>query len=945
MSFRIEEPEFKEWKDFYQNHLYALPEEFHEISKQKNVLLTTNRTADVVESCLEYQHDLELFIVLVAAMAAVSDALVIGIDLGSQSFKIGVIKPGAFEIVLNEQSGRKTLNQVGWFREERVFASDAYNLWVRNPTQVYSLYGPLLGSAYKEGALEEIGLGSLAYEVEKDEKRGAFNVKYEDGVTYTPEELAAMVFRKVKELSTAYVRSAVKDCVIAVPVYLNQQQRQAVLDAAALAGLNVLSLVNDVNAASINFAMDRTFDKNQTAVFYDMGAKSTKLSLVTLSSTSEAVKGAKKNRTVTYDIVKALEWDQHLGGIDFDMAIVNHLKAIIRKQNPSIDVSEKRLTIKLVKEASKMKETLSANQQASVFIGSLSGDYDFSAVITRAEFEEISASLFERAVAPLQRLLESNGLTPTDIDFIEMIGGCTRIPGVQQAIKTYMKRQTLDKHLNGDEAIANGAAFYAASLTTYFKVKDIRLKDITPYAVDVKIMHQHEEELDAPKLEVEDDNESETAATSVFRRNNRINVKKTMSFVSDAPFSLNVTNPEQSANIAVYTVSGLPVPSESLNFTGKPKVHCIFRLNTNGMVLLEKAEAEIAVTTSRQRNITQNSTIGESSADATATTPTTTTELITKVVRLPLNVTVVHQGVQPLTKEEFATYNTRINTLDTKDKSLRDLRHERNNLESYLYDTRDKLDSEDVVKCSSETERQNFITEIETTSTWMNDANDNDLDDVSAYQTQLKDLKKKGEKIFARVNQMQQIPSGLEELENLIEKIQPVFTTVSKDLNVTQEEIEEGKEKIATISKWVQDKKEEFQVADFSKDLSFSTMDIKFKFFDLERLVKEFSKKKKKIPPPPKKPAPKKEEEKAEPTSDATIEENQEETTIPTTPVESNVNEETNTNTDTIPTTDDTKATNTEESSSPFEDDIGSSDPADTNNNDNEENNKTHDEL
>ncbi|EGG17581.1 heat shock protein 70 family member [Cavenderia fasciculata] len=855
-------------------------------------------------------------------------ASVIGIDIGAQSFKIGLIKPGSFETVLNEQSGRKTPTQIGWFRDERVFASDAFNMWARNPKQVYSMFQPLLGTVYREGILEEIGLGSLGYSVSNDTQRNTFAIKYDDETNYSPEELQAMIFRKVKELASASTQSNVKECVIAVPPYLTQQQRQGVLDAASLAGLSVLSLINGINAASINFAMDRTFDKNTTAIFYDMGAKSTKLSLVQFSSTTILDTKTKKNKTTTHNVVKSMEWDENLGGIDFDMVIVNHLKTLIKKQLPSADTTDKKLTIKLIKEASKMKEMLSANQQAHIFIGSLIDEFDFSASISRKDFEDLSAPLFERSILPLQRLIESNGLTPNDIDFIELIGGCTRIPSVQQALKTYLKRDILDKHLNGDESASSGAAFFAAGQTHYFRVKDIRLKDITPYAVNVDIINSEGNNVDTPSTDGGADEETATfdnPKAYFFKKNNRINVKKTLSFSTTQPFLLNVTYPEQNVNIAVYNITSIPQASDSLNFTGKPKIHCSLKLNSNGMVVLERAEAEVTITFKKLKPKSAPATPSDIKKDEDDEDSIKESleedinpdlekeeeeakkikeekekkddepvlflqqefEWITKTQRIPLNYTVSYQTVLPLSKDQISTLKQRLDELDSKDAALRALHNEKNTLESLIYDLRDKLEGEEYLTCSTSQERQDISDELDKASSWLSDAQDNDLTDVTEYQAQTKNLKKKIEKIVSRINAKEQLPKVLDDLSALVAKVKVIMSNVTKDLNITEEEVKLNNDKINTIDKWVVEKKSEYKVADFSKDLSFTSTDAKFKFYTLENLIKELAKKKRK--PAPKKPTTTKtkdEKTKDEKTKDEKKEDKKEEEPIPQQPLE-----------------------------------------------------------
>ncbi|KAM9971905.1 hypothetical protein ACTFIW_011893 [Dictyostelium discoideum] len=829
--------------------------------------------------------------------------MVIGIDLGSQTFKVSLIKPGAFETVLNEQSGRKTISSVGWFKDERLFSSDSFSVWARNPKQNYNLIQAFLGIKYKEGLVEEISNGlPLGFKVKNDTVRNTVSIVYDDETNYSAEELTGMLLRRVKDMASSYAGSSIKDCAITIPPYFTQQQRQALLDAAQLAGLNVLSLIHDINAAALSFAMDRTFlEKNQSVIFYDMGARHTSVSLVEFESHNEQIKGVKKNKTVSSASVKGIEWDEKLGGFDFDMVIVNHLKTLLKKQIPSANVDDIKITIKLLKEVGKMKENLSVNQQAHIFIGSLVDDHDFQATISKQQFEELSQSLIERSLLPLKKLILSTGIKLKDIEYFEVIGGSVRIPFIQQALKDYLKRDTLDKHLNGDEAMSNGAAFYAASLTHYFKVKEIKLKDILLNSVDVEINNNIinsggvgaggadtllEETEDNEDNELNNEQQQQPTINQgglkdkkiqLFKVNSKLGIKKTVSFSSENGFSLFLNNPTINNPLATYTVSNVPTPGEKYNFTGKPKIHCSFRLTTSGIVVLEKAEAEITVSlikpqpqqnkTSSSSSTKKNTTTIETATDGGSeetTDETTTTkqekeeeevvvvekviEYIQKTIRVPLNFTIKYNGgVEPLSKELSQESNDRINKLDQVDRILRELRQERNNLESFIYETKDKLESnEEYLKCSTQQERDQLVEELDKTSAWLSDALDNDNTETEEYRKQLKDVKKKADKIVNRVSQYQLVPVALEELEDTVDKVKPMFEIASKDLNVTAEELKETTDKIQSVSDWVQEKKSEFKLADYSKDLQTSSFDIKFKLYDLERTIKEILKKKKK---------------------------------------------------------------------------------------------------
>ncbi|EGC31759.1 hypothetical protein DICPUDRAFT_156336 [Dictyostelium purpureum] len=808
-----------------------------------------------------------LFVFLCLAVNT-AKAIVIGIDLGSQTFKVAVIGPNKFETVLNDQSGRKTISQVGWFKDERIFSSDAFNTWARNPKQIYNLVQPFLGTEYQEGMVEKVGNGFLGFKVSNDTERNTFAIQYNDEVNYSPEELTAMLLKRIKDMATAYIGSSVKDCVITIPPFLNQQQRQALLDAADLAGLNVLSLIQDVNAAALSYAVDRTFnDKNQTVVFYDMGSKYTRVSLVEFESHDEPIKGTKKNKTVSSVTVKAIDWDENLGGYDFDMVIVNYLKSLIKKQIPSANIDDVKLTIKLLKEASKMKENLSVNQQAHIFIGSLVDDIDFSASITKKEFEELSKPLVKRAIEPLKRLIERSGISLKSIDYFEVIGGAIRIPSVQQELKEYLKRDTLDKHLNGDESMSSGAAFYAASLTHYFRVKEIKFKDILPYQIDAEINYQSVNTNEGIENTEDADNNEDTATTTqskdkkiqLFKANSKMGIKKTVSFTTENGFSLTLNNPTINKGIAVYTIDSLPTPGEKYNFTGKPKVHCGFRLTSSGIVVLEKAEAEITVSLIKQQPKPTKETkeTKEKSSDDAASEEKPTEEPVIEVepvieyyqktIRVPLSYTVKNLGVQPISSDLQKTMKTRLDGLDTGDRILRELRQERNNLESFIYETRDKVESNDeYISCSTKEERDELLAELEISSSWLSDAQDADNPNTEEYKQQLAAIKKKADKIINRVKERNLIPTAFDELEALIKKVTVMYNDVSKDLNITEEEHKETLQKIETISKWVKEKRGEFKAADLTKNLPFSSFEIKFKLYDLEKSMKEVLKKKKK---------------------------------------------------------------------------------------------------
>jgi hypoxia up-regulated 1 len=307
----------------------------------------------------------------------------------------------------------------------------------------------------------------------------------------TPEELVAMSFQHIKEICEVDAGMPVTDAVITVPEFWTQKERQALLDAAEIAGISVLSLVNENTAAAIQYGIDRKPVANEThrAIFYNMGSTSTKVSLAEFTSYPER---GKKNKTVGQFEMLSVAYDETLGGQAFEVRIMDHLvteanKMFHAKGNKQMDVrTNQRAMAKLRVAAVKAKAVLSANKDTPIFVSSLANDIDFKTMLSRDKFIELSGDLIDRAVAPLKRVLDDKNFTPADIDAILIIGGGVRIPAIQSALKEFIKRD-LGQGLDGDESMALGAVFRAANLSTQFQVRKFGMIDVTPFPVGVRL--------------------------------------------------------------------------------------------------------------------------------------------------------------------------------------------------------------------------------------------------------------------------------------------------------------------------------------------------------------------------------------------------------------------------------------------------------------------------
>jgi molecular chaperone DnaK len=370
---------------------------------------------------------------------------IIGIDLGTTNSCVAVLEGGEPKVIPNPEGSRTTPSVVAFKNGERLVGEVAKRQAITNPNTVISIKRHM-GTDYK-------------VEIE--------------GKKYTPQEISAIILQYLKSYAEDYLGEPVTRAVITVPAYFNDAQRQATKDAGRIAGLQVERIINEPTAAALAYGLDK--EEDQTILVYDLGGGTFDVSILELGD------GVFE--------VKATAGDNHLGGDDFDQVIIDYLVDQF-KQEHGIDLSKDKMALQRLKDAAeKAKKELSGVMQTQISLPFISanesGPLHLETTLTRAKFEELSAHLVERTMGPVRQALQDAGLTPADIDKIILVGGSTRIPAVQEAIKRELGKEP-HKGVNPDEVVAIGAAIQGGVIAG--EVKDVVLLDVTPLSLGIETM-------------------------------------------------------------------------------------------------------------------------------------------------------------------------------------------------------------------------------------------------------------------------------------------------------------------------------------------------------------------------------------------------------------------------------------------------------------------------
>ncbi|KAI5779250.1 heat shock protein 70 family [Geopyxis carbonaria] len=619
---------------------------------------------------------------------------VVGVDFGALSTVIAVARNRGVDVITNEVSNRSTPSIVAFGPKSRYLGETAKTQEISNLKNTIAGIKRLAGRKFNDPELEYERQFISAELVEAKGGEVGAKVQYMGHEEiFTGTQLIAMFLSKIKQTASTELKLPVSDIVLSVPPWFTDPQRRSIMDAADIAGLKLLRLMNDTTATALGWGITKLDlpapeETARRVCFVDIGHSNYTVSVVSFR------KGELTVLATTYD--------RHFGGRNIDKALIDHF-AVEFKEKYKIDImTNSKAYFRVAAAVEKLKKVLSANAQAPINVESVMNDVDASSMLKREDLEALIAPLLERVTIPLENALKEAGLTKDDIDAIELVGGCTRVPSIKERIAEFFGKP-LSFTLNQDEAIARGCAFACAILSPVFRVRDFSVHDILLHPIEFT----WEQSSDIP---------DEDTSLTVFNKNNAVPSTKILTFYRKEPFALEAkyAEPENlpgkmSPHIGRFSIKGVqPDPKgEFMICKLKARVNLHGVLNVESGYYVEEVEVEEEIKEEGDAMDT----------DANDDKPKKTRKVKKQIKKGELPVISATATIDSTVKE---AYNERENSMFMEDKLVADTEDRKNALEEYIYEIRGKIDDL-YASFASDDEKSRIKNSLEEAENWLYD--------------------------------------------------------------------------------------------------------------------------------------------------------------------------------------------------------------------------------
>lgn len=678
---------------------------------------------------------------------------------------------------------------------------------------------------------------------------------------FTTEQLLAMLLINLRSTAEAHNKSASPDCVISVPCFFTDAQRRAVMDAATIAGLNVLRIMNETAATALCWGLPKSLEfpedsaPAKNALFFDMGHSCTQVCLVAFT---------KSKMTVL-----ASAFDRNLGGRDFDMAMLNHFAAEWKTKTGLDILSNHKAKLRLLVAIDKVKQQLSGYTTLTklpVNVECLQNDRDFSSFIDTDTWASITQSLIQRALEPVKTVIREAKITFDSIEEVEVVGSATRSPLVVGALRDFFGKEP-KRTMNSEEAVAKGCALQAAMISPNFKVREFSIADSTPYAIALSWSASTQGGGDHMETESDGVQSKSEKGNVVYSKHNILPSAKMLTFMRNQTFDVTASYadpsdlaPGTNPFIGTFTISNIPTLADG----AASKIKVRVRLDLHGLLSLESPQAleEVEVEEAEPKKETKAS--DQPMPDAAPTPPADApaqaepanagepeAAVVKKKKVKKHDLTLTATGLSCLLPGTLEKFKAAEYEMAAQDKHIKELQEKKNDLEAYIYSMRDRVNGGDLSEYIVDSDKTTFSSLMDTLENWLY-SDEAENANKTTFVSKLDELKKYGAPAEERFREAEERPLAISELEAAINEYTALAASTDAAYeHISAEDREKVQNEVRQTASWLGSKQTEQNGKRKTDPVAFTSREIRAKRDSLQFFCKPIMNKPKPAPPKP----------------------------------------------------------------------------------------------